>query len=108
MGAHVLDPPVMAGRRAPAWAFGELGWGHKAIFDQYKHFFMLWRHPYMGRPIGRCAIAKRVHTAGLYSPNRAGRDVYDDGVKAGCGSARVVAGAVRHGALGRRQTFLMA
>ena len=106
MGAHVLDAPVSGGPqgartgRLAIWVGGD-----KAIFDQYKHVLdAIGDKPYYVGPIGAGAIAKLVHNCTGYILQTALAETFTMGIKAGV-DPLVLWQAVRHGALGRRQTF---
>jgi 3-hydroxyisobutyrate dehydrogenase-like beta-hydroxyacid dehydrogenase len=106
MGAHVLDAPVSGGPRGAR--SGRLAiWvgGDKAIYDQYKHVLdAIGDKPYYVGPIGAGAIAKLVHNCTGYILQTALAETFSMGIKAGV-DPLVLYQAVRHGALGRRQTF---
>jgi 3-hydroxyisobutyrate dehydrogenase-like beta-hydroxyacid dehydrogenase len=106
IGAHVLDAPVSGGPqgartgRLAIWVGGD-----KAIFDQYKHVLdAIGDKPYYVGPIGAGAIAKLVHNCTGYILQTALAETFTMGIKAGV-DPLVLWQAVRHGALGRRQTF---
>jgi 3-hydroxyisobutyrate dehydrogenase-like beta-hydroxyacid dehydrogenase len=106
VGAHVLDAPVSGGPqgartgRLAIWVGGD-----KAIFDQYKHVLdAIGDKPYYVGPIGAGAIAKLVHNCTGYILQTALAETFTMGIKAGV-DPLVLWQAVRHGALGRRQTF---
>jgi 3-hydroxyisobutyrate dehydrogenase len=106
MGAHVLDAPVSGGPRGAR--SGRLAiWvgGDKAMYDQYKHVLdAIGDKPYYVGPIGAGAIAKLVHNCTGYVLQTALAETFSMGIKAGV-DPLVLWQAVRHGALGRRQTF---
>jgi 3-hydroxyisobutyrate dehydrogenase-like beta-hydroxyacid dehydrogenase len=106
MGAHVLDAPVSGGPRGAR--SGRLAiWvgGDRAIYDQYKPVLdAIGDKPYYVGPIGAGAIAKLVHNCTGYILQTALAETFSMGIKAGV-DPLVLWQAVRHGALGRRQTF---
>lgn len=106
VGAHVLDAPVSGGPhgarsgRLAIWVGGD-----KAIYEQYKHVLdAIGDKPYYVGPIGAGAIAKLVHNCSGYILQTALAETFTMGIKAGV-DPLVLWQAVRHGALGRRQTF---
>ncbi|MGE3536500.1 MAG: NAD(P)-dependent oxidoreductase [Candidatus Tectimicrobiota bacterium] len=106
VGAHVLDAPVSGGPhgarsgRLAIWVGGD-----KAIYEQYKHVLdAIGDKPYYVGPIGAGAIAKLVHNCTGYILQTALAETFTMGIKAGV-DPLVLWQAVRHGALGRRQTF---
>jgi 3-hydroxyisobutyrate dehydrogenase len=106
VGAHVLDAPVSGGphgarsRRLAIWVGGD-----SAMYDQYKHVLdAIGDQPYYVGPIGAGAIAKLVHNCTGYVLQTALAETFSMGIKAGV-DPLVLWQAVRHGALGRRQTF---
>lgn len=106
VGAHVLDAPVSGGPRGAR--SGRLAiWvgGDRAIYDQYKPVLdAIGDKPYYVGPIGAGAIAKLVHNCTGYILQTALAETFSMGIKAGV-DPLVLYQAVRHGALGRRQTF---
>jgi 3-hydroxyisobutyrate dehydrogenase-like beta-hydroxyacid dehydrogenase len=106
VGAHVLDAPVSGGPRGAR--SGRLAiWvgGDRAIYDQYKPVLdAIGDKPYYVGPIGAGSIAKLVHNCTGYILQTALAETFSMGIKAGVDSL-VLYQAVRHGALGRRQTF---
>ncbi len=79
--------------------------GDRAIYDQYKHVLdAIGDKPYYVGPIGAGAIAKLVHNCTGYILQTALAETFTMGIKAGV-DPLVLWQAVRHGALGRRQTF---
>jgi 3-hydroxyisobutyrate dehydrogenase len=106
VGAHVLDAPVSGGPRGAR--SGRLAiWvgGDRAIYDQYKHVLdAIGDKPYYVGPIGAGSIAKLVHNCTGYIIQTAMAETFSMGIKAGV-DPLVLWQAVRHGALGRRQTF---
>jgi 3-hydroxyisobutyrate dehydrogenase-like beta-hydroxyacid dehydrogenase len=106
VGAHVLDAPVSGGPRGAR--SGRLAiWvgGDKAVYDQYKPVLdAIGDKPYYVGPIGAGAIAKLVHNCTGYILQTALAETFSMGIKAGV-DPLVLWQAVRHGALGRRQTF---
>ncbi|HXH10278.1 MAG TPA: NAD(P)-dependent oxidoreductase [Alphaproteobacteria bacterium] len=106
MGAHVLDAPVSGGPRGART--GRLAiWvgGDRAIYDRYKPVLdAIGDKPYYVGPIGAGAIAKLVHNCTGYILQTALAETFSMGIKAGV-DPLVLWQAVRHGALGRRQTF---
>jgi 3-hydroxyisobutyrate dehydrogenase-like beta-hydroxyacid dehydrogenase len=106
VGAHVLDAPVSGGPRGAR--SGRLAiWvgGDRAIYGQYKHVLdAIGDKPYYVGPIGAGAIAKLVHNCTGYILQTALAETFSMGIKAGV-DPLVLWQAVRHGALGRRQTF---
>jgi 3-hydroxyisobutyrate dehydrogenase-like beta-hydroxyacid dehydrogenase len=106
VGAHVLDAPVSGGPRGAR--SGRLAiWvgGDRAIYDQYKHVLdAIGDKPYYVGPIGAGSIAKLVHNCTGYVLQTALAETFSMGIKAGV-DPLVLWQAVRHGALGRRQTF---
>lgn len=105
-GAHVLDAPVSGGPhgarsgRLAIWVGGD-----KAIYEQYKAVLdTIGDKPYYVGPIGAGAIAKLVHNCTGYILQTALAETFTMGIKAGV-DPLVLWQAVRHGALGRRQTF---
>jgi 3-hydroxyisobutyrate dehydrogenase len=106
VGAHVLDAPVSGGPRGAR--SGRLAiWvgGDRAIYDQYKHVLdAIGDKPYYVGPIGAGSIAKLVHNCTGYIIQTAMAETFTMGIKAGV-DPLVLWQAVRHGALGRRQTF---
>ncbi len=106
VGAHVLDAPVSGGPRGAR--SGRLAiWvgGDRAIYDQYKPVLdAIGDKPYYVGPIGAGAIAKLVHNCTGYIIQTAMAETFSMGIKAGV-DPLVLYQAVRHGALGRRQTF---
>lgn len=106
VSAHVLDAPVSGGPRGAR--SGRLAiWvgGDRAIYDQYKHVLdVIGDKPYYVGPIGAGAIAKLVHNCTGYILQTALAETFSMGIKAGV-DPLVLWRAVRHGALGRRQTF---
>jgi 3-hydroxyisobutyrate dehydrogenase len=105
-GVHVLDAPVSGGPhgarsgRLAIWVGGD-----KAIFDQYKNVLnAIGDKPYYVGPIGAGSIAKLVHNCTGYILQTALAETFTMGIKAGV-DPLVLWQAVRHGALGRRQTF---
>jgi 3-hydroxyisobutyrate dehydrogenase-like beta-hydroxyacid dehydrogenase len=105
-GAHVLDAPVSGGPRGAR--SGRLAiWvgGDRAIYDQYKPVLdAIGDKPYYVGPIGAGSIAKLVHNCTGYIIQTAMAETFTMGIKAGV-DPLVLWQAVRHGALGRRQTF---
>lgn len=106
VGAHVLDAPVSGGPhgarsgRLAIWVGGD-----KAVYEQYKHVLdAIGDKPYYVGPIGTGAIAKLVHNCTGYILQTALAETFTMGIKAGV-DPLVLWQAVRHGALGRRQTF---
>jgi 3-hydroxyisobutyrate dehydrogenase-like beta-hydroxyacid dehydrogenase len=106
LGAHVLDAPVSGGPRGAR--SGRLAiWvgGDRAMYDQYKPVLdAIGDKPYYVGPIGAGAIAKLVHNCTGYILQTALAETFSMGIKAGV-DPLVLWQAVRHGALGRRQTF---
>jgi 3-hydroxyisobutyrate dehydrogenase len=106
VGAHVLDAPVSGGPRGAR--SGRLAiWvgGDRAIYDQYKPVLdAIGDKPYYVGPIGAGSIAKLVHNCTGYIIQTAMAETFSMGIKAGV-DPLVLYQAVRHGALGRRQTF---
>jgi 3-hydroxyisobutyrate dehydrogenase-like beta-hydroxyacid dehydrogenase len=106
VGGHVLDAPVSGGPRGAR--SGRLAiWvgGDRAIYDQYKPVLdAIGDKPYYVGPIGAGAIAKLVHNCTGYIIQTAMAETFSMGIKAGV-DPLVLWQAVRHGALGRRQTF---
>jgi 3-hydroxyisobutyrate dehydrogenase-like beta-hydroxyacid dehydrogenase len=106
VGAHVLDAPVSGGPRGAR--SGRLAiWvgGDRAIYDQYKPVLdAIGDKPYYVGPIGAGSIAKLVHNCTGYMLQTALAETFSMGIKAGV-DPLVLWQAVRHGALGRRQTF---
>jgi 3-hydroxyisobutyrate dehydrogenase-like beta-hydroxyacid dehydrogenase len=106
VGAHVLDAPVSGGPRGAR--SGRLAiWvgGDRAMYDQYKPVLdAIGDKPYYVGPIGAGAIAKLVHNCTGYILQTALAETFSMGIKAGV-DPLVLWQAVRHGALGRRQTF---
>jgi 3-hydroxyisobutyrate dehydrogenase-like beta-hydroxyacid dehydrogenase len=106
VGAHVLDAPVSGGPRGAR--SGRLAiWvgGDRAIYDQYKPVLdAIGDKPYYVGPIGAGSIAKLVHNCTGYILQTALAETFSMGIKAGV-DPLVLWQAVRHGALGRRQTF---
>jgi 3-hydroxyisobutyrate dehydrogenase-like beta-hydroxyacid dehydrogenase len=106
LGAHVLDAPVSGGPRGAR--SGRLAiWvgGDRAIYDQYKPVLdAIGDKPYYVGPIGAGSIAKLVHNCTGYIIQTAMAETFTMGIKAGV-DPLVLWQAVRHGALGRRQTF---
>ena len=106
LGAHVLDAPVSGGPRGAH--SGRLAiWvgGDRAIYDQYKPVLdAIGDKPYYVGPIGAGSIAKLVHNCTGYIIQTAMAETFSMGIKAGV-DPLVLWQAVRHGALGRRQTF---
>jgi 3-hydroxyisobutyrate dehydrogenase len=106
VGAHVLDAPVSGGPRGAR--SGRLAiWvgGDRAIYDQYKPVLdAIGDKPYYVGPIGAGSIAKLVHNCTGYILQTALAETFSMGIKAGV-DPLVLYQAVRHGALGRRQTF---
>ncbi|HSF32068.1 MAG TPA: NAD(P)-dependent oxidoreductase [Candidatus Tectomicrobia bacterium] len=106
VGAHVLDAPVSGGPRGAR--SGRLAiWvgGDRAIYDRYKPVLdAIGDKPYYVGPIGAGAIAKLVHNCTGYVLQTALAETFSMGIKAGV-DPLVLWQAVRHGALGRRQTF---
>jgi len=106
MGAHVLDAPVSGGPRGAR--SGRLAiWvgGDRAMYDQYKPVLdAIGDKPYYVGPIGAGSIAKLVHNCTGYILQTALAETFSMGIKAGV-DPLVLWQAVRHGALGRRQTF---
>jgi 3-hydroxyisobutyrate dehydrogenase-like beta-hydroxyacid dehydrogenase len=106
MGAHVLDAPVSGGPRGAR--SGRLAiWvgGDRAIYEQYKPVLdAIGDKPYYVGPIGAGSIAKLVHNCTGYIIQTAMAETFTMGIKAGV-DPMVLWQAVRHGALGRRQTF---
>ena len=106
MGGHVLDAPVSGGPRGAR--SGRLAiWvgGDRAIYDQYKPVLdAIGDKPYYVGPIGAGTIAKLVHNCTGYVLQTALAETFSMGIKAGV-DPLVLWQAVRHGALGRRQTF---
>jgi 3-hydroxyisobutyrate dehydrogenase-like beta-hydroxyacid dehydrogenase len=106
MGADVLDAPVSGGPRGAR--SGRLAiWvgGDRAIYDQYKPVLdAIGDKPYYVGPIGAGSIAKLVHNCTGYIIQTAMAETFTMGIKAGV-DPLVLWQAVRHGALGRRQTF---
>src|SRR5215510_12255341 len=105
-GAHVLDAPVSGGPhgarsgRLAIWVGGD-----RAIYDQYKPVLdAIGDKPYYVGPIGAGSIAKLVHNCTGYIIQTALAETFSMGIKAGV-DPLVLWQAVRHGALGRRQTF---
>jgi 3-hydroxyisobutyrate dehydrogenase-like beta-hydroxyacid dehydrogenase len=105
-GAHVLDAPVSGGPRGAR--SGRLAiWvgGDRAIYDKYKPVLdAIGDKPYYVGPIGAGSIAKLVHNCTGYILQTALAETFSMGIKAGV-DPLVLWQAVRHGALGRRQTF---
>jgi 3-hydroxyisobutyrate dehydrogenase len=105
-GAHVLDAPVSGGPRGAR--SGRLAiWvgGDRAVYDQYKPVLdAIGDKPYYVGPIGAGSIAKLVHNCTGYIIQTAMAETFTMGIKAGV-DPLVLWQAVRHGALGRRQTF---
>src|SRR2546428_5532815 len=106
VGAHVLDAPVSGGPhgarsgRLAIWVGGD-----RAIYDQYKPVLdAIGNKPYYVGPIGAGSIAKLVHNCTGYILQTALAETFSMGIKAGV-DPLVLWQAVRHGALGRRQTF---
>ena len=106
MGAHMLDAPVSGGPQgARTGRLAIWGGGDKAIYDQYKHVLdAIGDKPYYVGPIGTGAVAKLVHNCTGYILQTALAETFTMGIKAGV-DPLVLWQAVRHGALGRRQTF---
>jgi 3-hydroxyisobutyrate dehydrogenase-like beta-hydroxyacid dehydrogenase len=106
VGAHVLDAPVSGGPRGAR--SGRLAiWvgGDRAVYDQYKPVLdAIGDKPYYVGPIGAGSIAKLVHNCTGYIIQTAMAETFSMGIKAGV-DPLVLWQAVRHGALGRRQTF---
>jgi 3-hydroxyisobutyrate dehydrogenase-like beta-hydroxyacid dehydrogenase len=106
VGAHVMDAPVSGGPRGAR--SGRLAiWvgGDRAIYDQYKPVLdAIGDKPYYVGPIGAGSIAKLVHNCTGYIIQTAMAETFSMGIKAGV-DPLVLYQAVRHGALGRRQTF---
>jgi 3-hydroxyisobutyrate dehydrogenase-like beta-hydroxyacid dehydrogenase len=106
VGGHVLDAPVSGGPRGAR--SGRLAiWvgGDRAIYDQYKPVLdAIGDKPYYVGPIGAGSIAKLVHNCTGYILQTALAETFSMGIKAGV-DPLVLWQAVRHGALGRRQTF---
>ena len=106
VGAHVLDAPVSGGPRGAR--SGRLAiWvgGDRALYDQYKPVLdAIGDKPYYVGPIGAGSIAKLVHNCTGYILQTALAETFSMGIKAGV-DPLVLWQAVRHGALGRRQTF---
>jgi 3-hydroxyisobutyrate dehydrogenase-like beta-hydroxyacid dehydrogenase len=106
VGAHVLDAPVSGGPRGAR--SGRLAiWvgGDRAIYEQYKPVLdAIGDKPYYVGPIGAGSIAKLVHNCTGYIIQTAMAETFTMGIKAGV-DPLVLWQAVRHGALGRRQTF---
>jgi 3-hydroxyisobutyrate dehydrogenase len=105
-GVHVLDAPVSGGPhgarsgRLAIWVGGD-----KAIFDQYRSVLSaIGDKPYYVGPIGAGSVAKLVHNCTGYILQTALAETFTMGIKAGV-DPLVLWQAVRHGALGRRQTF---
>jgi 3-hydroxyisobutyrate dehydrogenase len=105
-GAHMLDAPVSGGPhgarsgRLAIWVGGD-----RVIYDQYKHVLdAIGDKPYYVGPIGAGSIAKLVHNCTGYILQTALAETFTMGIKAGV-DPLVLWQAVRHGALGRRQTF---
>jgi 3-hydroxyisobutyrate dehydrogenase len=105
-GAYVLDAPVSGGPRGAR--SGRLAiWvgGDRAIYDKYKPVLdAIGDKPYYVGPIGSGSIAKLVHNCTGYILQTALAETFSMGIKAGV-DPLVLYQAVRHGALGRRQTF---
>jgi 3-hydroxyisobutyrate dehydrogenase-like beta-hydroxyacid dehydrogenase len=105
-GAHVLDAPVSGGPRGAR--SGRLAiWvgGDRAVYDRYKPVLdAIGDKPYYVGPIGAGSIAKLVHNCTGYIIQTAMAETFTMGIKAGV-DPLVLWQAVRHGALGRRQTF---
>jgi 3-hydroxyisobutyrate dehydrogenase-like beta-hydroxyacid dehydrogenase len=105
-GAHVLDAPVSGGPRGAR--SGRLAiWvgGDRAVYDRYKPVLdAIGDKPYYVGPIGAGSIAKLVHNCTGYIIQTAMAETFSMGIKAGV-DPLVLWQAVRHGALGRRQTF---
>ena len=106
VGAHVLDAPVSGGPhgarsgRLAIWVGGD-----KASYEQYKHVLDAIGDTRVDvGPIGAGAIAKLVHNCTGYILQTALAETFTMGIKAGV-DPLVLWQAVRHGALGRRQTF---
>jgi 3-hydroxyisobutyrate dehydrogenase-like beta-hydroxyacid dehydrogenase len=106
VGAHVLDAPVSGGPRGAR--SGRLAiWvgGDRSIYDQCKPVLdAIGDKPYYVGPIGAGSIAKLVHNCTGYIIQTAMAETFTMGIKAGV-DPLVLWQAVRHGALGRRQTF---
>jgi 3-hydroxyisobutyrate dehydrogenase len=106
VGAHVLDAPVSGGPRGAR--SGRLAiWvgGDRAVYEQYKPVLdAIGDKPYYVGPIGAGSIAKLVHNCTGYIIQTAMAETFSMGIKAGV-DPLVLWQAVRHGALGRRQTF---
>jgi 3-hydroxyisobutyrate dehydrogenase len=106
VGAHVLDAPVSGGPRGAR--SGRLAiWvgGDRAVYDRYKPVLeAIGDKPYYVGPIGSGSIAKLVHNCTGYIIQTAMAETFSMGIKAGV-DPLVLWQAVRHGALGRRQTF---
>ena len=106
VGAHVLDAPVSGGPRGAR--SGRLAiWvgGDRAVYDRYKPVLdAIGDKPYYVGPIGAGSIAKLVHNCTGYIIQTAMAETFTMGIKAGV-DPLVLWQAVRHGALGRRQTF---
>jgi 3-hydroxyisobutyrate dehydrogenase-like beta-hydroxyacid dehydrogenase len=106
VGAHVLDAPVSGGPRGAR--SGRLAiWvgGDREMYDQYKPVLdAIGDKPYYVGPIGAGSIAKLVHNCTGYILQTALAETFSMGIKAGV-DPLVLWQAVRHGALGRRQTF---
>jgi 3-hydroxyisobutyrate dehydrogenase len=106
LGAHVLDAPVSGGPRGAR--SGRLAiWvgGDRAVYERYKPVLdAIGDKPYYVGPIGAGAIAKLVHNCTGYILQTALAETFSMGIKAGV-DPLVLWQAVRHGALGRRQTF---
>jgi 3-hydroxyisobutyrate dehydrogenase len=105
-GVHVLDAPVSGGPhgartgRLAIWVGGD-----KGIYEQYKYVLdAIGDKPYYVGPIGAGSIAKLVHNCTGYILQTALAETFTMGIKAGV-DPLVLWQAVRHGALGRRQTF---
>jgi 3-hydroxyisobutyrate dehydrogenase len=105
-GAHVLDAPVSGGPqgarsgRLAIWVGGDQG-----IFDKYQTVLSAFGDkPYYVGPIGTGSVAKLVHNCTGYILQTALAETFTMGIKAGV-DPLVLWQAVRHGALGRRQTF---
>jgi 3-hydroxyisobutyrate dehydrogenase-like beta-hydroxyacid dehydrogenase len=105
-GGHVLDAPVSGGPRGAR--SGRLAiWvgGDRAVYEQYKPVLdAIGDKPYYVGPIGAGSIAKLVHNCTGYIIQTALAETFSMGIKAGV-DPLVLWQAVRHGALGRRQTF---
>jgi 3-hydroxyisobutyrate dehydrogenase len=79
--------------------------GDRAIYDQYHPVLeAIGDQPYYVGPIGAGAMAKLGHNCAGYILQSALAETFSMGIKAGV-DPLVLWQAVRHGALGRRQTF---